>query len=165
MTPAIAQYISRTLGALEERDPLAVLESTPEVIASRIAGRSPDQLQTRPAPDKWSVAEVLAHLSEAEIVIGYRIRLILGANGTPIQPFDQDAWAVRYAGMPASQSLEVFRVVRAANVALLRSLTAGQWEQYGMHAERGQESIAQIARMSAGHDLNHLKQLESMLLP
>jgi len=164
MTPAIAQYISRTLGALEGRDPLAVLESTPDAIASRIAGRSASQLHARPAPDKWSIAEVLAHLSEGEIVIGFRIRLILGANGAPIQPFDQDAWAVRYAGMPVSQSLEVFRVVRAANVALLRSLSDAQWEQYGLHAERGRESIAQIARMAAGHDLNHLKQLESMLL-
>jgi hypothetical protein len=163
MTPAISQYISRTLGALEGRDPLAVLESTPDAITSCIAGRSPDQLHARPSPDKWSVAEVLAHLSEAEMVIGFRIRLILGANGTPIQPFDQDAWAVRYAHMPVSQSLEVFRVVRAANVALLRRLSAGQWEQWGMHAERGQESIAQIVRMAAGHDLNHLKQLETSL--
>lgn len=165
MTPAISQYISRTLGALEGRDPLAVLESTPDAIASRVAGHSRDQLHSRPAPDKWSAAEVLAHLSEGEMVIGFRIRLILGSNGTTIQPFDQDAWAVRYAGMPVSQSLEVFRVVRAANLALLRSLTGAQWEQYGMHAERGQESIAQIARMAAGHDLNHLKQLEGMLLP
>jgi hypothetical protein len=164
MTPAIAQYISRTLGALEGRDPLAVLESTPDAIASRIAGRPFDRLHVRPAPDKWSVAEVLAHLSEAEIVIGFRIRLILGANGTPIQPYDQDAWAVRYAGMPVSQSLEVFRVLRAADVALLRGLSAAQWEQYGIHAERGQESIAQIVRMTAGHDLNHLKQLESVTL-
>jgi hypothetical protein len=163
MTPAIAQYISRTLGALEGRDPVAVLESTPDAIAARIAGRSPDQLHASPAPGKWSVAEVLAHLSEAEIVIGYRIRLILGANGTPVQAFDQDAWAVRYAGMQAGQSLEVFRVLRAANVALLRSLTAAQWEQYGMHSERGPESVAQIVRMAAGHDLNHLKQLESGL--
>jgi hypothetical protein len=164
MTPAIARYISRTLDALQGRDPLAVLESTPDAIASCIAGRSPDRLHARPSPDKWSVAEVLAHLAEGEIVIGFRIRLILGANATPIQPFDQDAWAVRYAAMPASQSLELFRVVRAANVALLRSLTAAQWEQYGMHAERGQESIAQIARMAAGHDLNHLKQVENILV-
>lgn len=163
MTPAIAQYVSRTISALEGRDPLEVLESTPGVISSRLAGRSPEQLQTPPAPGKWSVAQIIAHLSEAELVIGFRIRLVLGANGTPIQAFDQDAWASRYAGMPVSDSLEVFRVVRAANLALLRSLSAEQWEQYGMHSERGKESVAQIVRMAAGHDLNHLRQLDAAL--
>jgi len=163
MTPAIAQYISRTINALEGRDPLQVLESTPGVIAARLAGRSPEQLQAPPAPSKWSVAQIMAHLSEAELVISFRIRLVLGANGTPIQAFDQDAWATRYAHMPVADSLEVFRVVRAANVALLRSLSAEQWEQYGMHSERGKESVAQIVRMAAGHDLNHLKQLEAIL--
>jgi hypothetical protein len=163
MTPAIADYISRTIGALEGRDPLSVLESTPDELASRIRGRTIEQLQARPAPGKWSVAEVLAHLSEAEMMIGCRIRLIVGTNGTPIQAFDQDAWAVRYAAIPVDSSMDLFRAVRTANVALLRSLTPEQWEQYGMHAERGKETVAQVARMAAGHDLNHLKQLDAML--
>jgi len=55
--------------------------------------------------------------------------------------------------------------VREANLALLKSLTPEQWKQFGQHAERGQESIEHIVRMMAGHDVNHLKQIEAMLKP
>ena len=61
------------------------------------------------------------------------------------------------------KSLEQFRVLREANLALLESLEPEQWKQYGLHSERGQESIEQIVRMFAGHDLNHVKQIEEIL--
>ena len=54
-------------------------------------------------------------------------------------------------------------MLREANLALLESLEPEQWTQYGIHSERGQESIEQIARMFAGHDINHLKQIEKIL--
>ena len=67
--------------------------ATPKRLES-LAKRAPaSKLRKRPAPDKWSVAEILAHLADTEIVVGWRIRSILGAPGTPIQAFDQDAWA------------------------------------------------------------------------
>jgi hypothetical protein len=53
-------------------------------------------------------------------------------------------------------------VLRDANLALLKSLTPEQWKHYGMHAERGEESIEQIVRMFAGHDINHTKQIEKI---
>jgi len=55
--------------------------------------------------------------------------------------------------------------VREANLALLKSLTPDQWKHYGQHAERGQESIEHIVRMMAGHDINHVRQIEGMLKP
>lgn len=60
------------------------------------------------------------------------------------------------------KSIELFRVLRDANLALLKSLTPEQWKHYGMHAERGEESIEQIVRMFAGHDINHTKQIEKI---
>jgi hypothetical protein len=89
----------------------------------------------------------------------------LGAPGTPIVPFDQDAWVKsgHYEKRDPRKSLELFRAVREANLALLKSLTPEQWKHYGMHAERGQETIAHIVRMFAGHDLNHLQQVEGIL--
>jgi hypothetical protein len=100
-------------------------------------------------------------------VIGWRMRSILGAPGTPIQAFDQDAWVRtgHYEKRDPRKSLEQHRVLREANLALLKSLSAEQWNDYGQHSERGQESIERIVRMLAGHDLNHIQQIERILTP
>ena len=85
------------------------------------------------------------------------MRSVLGANGTPIQPFDQDAWAsvFQYGKRDPTLSLEVFRVLRENNLAMLKALPPTAWDNYGMHAERGKETIAHLARLFAGHDTNH----------
>ena len=162
MTETPQQYISRIIAQLHDQDPLAVLESSPGKLAALIAGKSESELRRQPAPGKWSMAEIIVHLAEVEIAVGYRMRMILGANGTPIQAFDQDAWALRYPGMPVEPALEMFRVLRSANLALLRSLNSAQWEQFGMHAERGKETLKHISRLAAGHDVNHLAQLQAL---
>jgi hypothetical protein len=79
--------------------------------------------------------------------------------------FDQDAWATsgNYQKRDPKKSIEQFRVLREANLRLLKSLTPEQWKQYGMHSERGQESVEHIVRMFAGHDLNHIQQIERIL--
>jgi hypothetical protein len=68
-----------------------------------------------------------------------------------------------YEKRNSQKSLEQFRAVREANLALLKSLTPDQWNHYGMHSERGQETIEHIVRMFAGHDINHLNQIEGIL--
>jgi DinB superfamily len=158
-----AQYVQRIIGILGDTEPLSVLQATPAKLTALVSGKTAVQLSKRPAPEKWSVAEIVAHLSETEIVIGFRVRLILGSNGTPILGFDQDAWATRYGNVPVSLSLETLRALRQANLALYGSLSADQWEQYGMHSERGKETVAHILKLHAGHDLNHLAQVESLV--
>jgi hypothetical protein len=161
------QYTQRILSHSQGQDAIKVQSSTNKKLARMVKGVSTTKLRKRPAPDKWSVAEILAHLADAELVIGWRMRSILGAPGTPIQAFDQNAWVAsgHYEKRDPRQSLELHRVVREANLALLKSLTPEQWKQYGQHAERGQESIEHIVRMMAGHDVNHLQQIERMLKP
>jgi hypothetical protein len=141
-----------------------LLEGAPQKLAALLAGKSKDQLTSRPAPDKWSAGEIAAHLSDTEIAVAWRIRQILGTNGIAVQAFDQDAWAntFDYAHRDPSTSIELFRVLRTANVALLRSVPNKLLDNYGMHAERGQESIAHMMRLMAGHDLNHLRQIEAI---
>jgi hypothetical protein len=159
------QYTQRIIGHVEGKQSLAVQAATPKKLERLIKGVSTAKLRKRPAPDKWSVNEILAHLAETEIVGGFRLRLILGAPGTPVPAFDQDAWVIsgHYAKRDPRKSLEQFRVVREANLALLKSLTPEQWKHYGMHAERGQETIEHIVRLYAGHDINHLQQVERIL--
>lgn len=144
---------------------MAVQAATAKKLERLIKGVPARKLRKRPAPEKWSVAEILAHLADAEIVGGFRMRLILGAPGTPIAAFDQDAWVTsgHYEKRDPRKSIEQFRVVREANLGLLKSLTPQQWKHYGMHAERGQETIERIAQMFAGHDINHLQQIAGIL--
>lgn len=158
------QYIRRILGHQEGKDPLQVQRSTAKKLASAIRGLNKKQLTRRSAPDKWSIAEILAHLADAEIVGSWRMRYILGSNGAQIQAFDQDAWAgtFNYARRDPQKSLETFRVLRENNLAMLKAMPRQLWENFGMHQERGKETIAHIVRMFAGHDLNHVKQVEQI---
>jgi hypothetical protein len=159
------QYTKRILKNLQGKDPLSVLSSTPGKISRLLRGTSRKQLTARPAPGKWSVAEILAHLADAELVTGFRMRLILGANHTPIQAFDQDAWAAfsKYKEHDPNLSFEAFRIQRERNVRLLKSLPKKMWGHYGMHSERGKETITRVTQMLAGHDINHLRQVERIV--
>jgi hypothetical protein len=161
------QYRERMLKNIAGQDPVKVQSATPGRLAKLIRGATRQKLARRPAPGKWSVNEIVAHLSETEIVVGYRLRAIAGAPGTPIQPFDQDAWAAagNYAARDAKRSLAQFRAVRETNLDWLRRLRPEQWKHCGMHVERGEESIETVVCMIAGHDLNHLRQVEALLVP
>ncbi|MFZ0637007.1 MAG: DinB family protein [Candidatus Acidiferrales bacterium] len=167
MQETIEQYKQRIMGYLGDQEPLRIQASTPKKIAKLIKGVPRAKLGKRPAPGKWSVTEILAHLSDAELVGGYRMRTILGAPGGPIAAFDQDKWAdaESYAKWDPHASLEVYRMLREANLRLLKLLKPEQWKHFGMHSERGEESIERIVKMFAGHDLNHLSQIEAILAP
>lgn len=161
------QYIQRMLGNAGSQEPVKLQAATPKKIERLLKGAPSSKLRKRPAPGKWSVAEILAHLADTELVSGYRIRMILGAPGTPIPAFDQDAWAaaMRYEKRDTRKSFARFCALRENNLALLKSLAPEQWEHCGIHAERGKETVAHIARMMAGHDINHLGQIELILAP
>jgi hypothetical protein len=165
MKETVQEYIQRIQGKIAGKDPLRVQSSTAKVLATLIKRASPAKLRKRPAPDKWSVAEILAHLADAEVVASWRLRSILGAPGTQIQAYDQESWAAagRYEKRDPRKSLEHFRILREANVALLKSLSPEQWKHFGMHTERGEESIERLTLMMAGHDINHLEQIQVLL--
>ena len=156
------QYSQRILNHAGSQDPLRVLAATPKKLSALLRGLKPAARRKRPAPGKWSIGEIVAHLSEVELVVGWRIRLILEKSGSPIQAMDQDVWArnSRYEKMDIQLALEAFRAQRAVNLRLLKLLTPEMKERYGIHSERGKESVAHIARLYAGHDLNHLGQID-----
>lgn len=165
MPETAQQYIQRILGYVEGQDAIKVQRATAPKLKKLIQGLTPKQLKWRSAPGKWSIAEIVAHLADAEIVASWRMRSIIGDSGTTIQPFDQDAWvsAFDYSKRNAKQSVELFRVLRENNLAMLKALPREAWDFYGMHLERGKETIAHLARMFAGHDTNHLLQVEGIV--
>ena len=165
MNETLQQYTQRILAHTQGQDPLKVQAATPKRLDRLVKGVTTAKLRKRPAPEKWSVAEILAHLADVEIVIGWRMRSILGAPGTAVQAYDQNAWnaSLHYDKRDPRKDLIQQRVLREANLAMLKTLTPEQWKQFGTHSERGQESIERIVLMVAGHDLNHIQQIESVL--
>ena len=164
MKETFQEYSARMLSLSAGKDPLAVLEATPGRIAAMIAGRDPGTLRRSPGPGRWSAGQIIAHLADAEIVGAYRFRLILAAPGTPIQAFDQDEWAraLKYDAADPHASLALFDSLRAAQLRLWRGLKDDELDRFGIHAERGKESVRHLLSLYAGHDLNHLAQIERL---
>jgi hypothetical protein len=162
---AVQKYVDRILGYTKGQKPLKVQAATASALARLVKRVPPSKLRKRPAPEQWSVIEILAHLADSEVVCGWRLRAILGAPGTTIDAYDQNAWnlAGHYATRNASECIDQFRAMRKANLLLLNSLTPEQWSHHGMHAERGKETVEHIVSLIAGHDLNHVQQIERML--
>jgi hypothetical protein len=165
MQETAEQYINRLIGYLNGQDPVRVQAATAKRLSKLIQGVSRKRLTRRPAPGKWSVAEILAHLADDEMVAGFRMRLVVGAPGTPVQGFDQDRWAEtgNYAKRDPKKSIELFGTLREANIAFYKSLTPAQRKLFGIHSERGKESVEKLFTLFAGHDINHMKQIEAIL--
>ena len=164
MQETAEQYIQRILGHVEGQDALKVQRATVGKLRKLIHGLTAKQMKWRPEPAKWSIAEIVAHLADTEIAASWRMRSVIGENGVTTQPFDQDAWAsvFQYQKRDVRRSLEVFRVLRENNLALLKEIPREAWDNYGMHLERGKETVTHLTRMFAGHDLNHLGQVEQI---
>ena len=159
------QYIDRIVGNVAGREPLEVLGTTARRLAELIGGRSEEDLRWSPSPDRWSTAAIVAHLADAEVVASYRLRQILSTPGIAIQAFDQNRWAdaFRYADADAFASLALFTPLRASWLRLVSGAPDGWLDRYGVHEERGHESVRHLLRLYAGHDLNHVKQIEALL--
>ena len=165
MAETAEQYRQRMFNHLEGKDPLKLQAAAPARLAKLLKRVSPAKARKRPAPGKWSIAEIVAHIADTELVGGYRIRAILGEPGTQIIGFDQDVWvtALHYDKRDLKKSFEQYRTLREANLALLKSLAPEQWKHHGMHNERGPETVDTIVKMFAGHDINHIQQIERIL--
>jgi hypothetical protein len=159
------QYAQRVIGYLKGSDPVEVLSATPQELQWLVQGASTRSLDAKPAPDKWSATTILAHLADSEIVYAFRLRLMLAATGSAIQATDQDVWAATfgYSAENPAASVEDFRVNRERTLRMLKKLSNEQWDCYGIHSERGKETVRRVVELMAGHDLNHLRQIRAML--
>jgi DinB superfamily len=157
-----AAYVTAVLDLLGTRDPLTVIRATPAALASAIEGISTERLHKPERPGKWSINQVLHHLADSDLVWGWRVRLILAHDRPVITGYDQDLWAERlhYNEGNPQEALETFSVLRRANLRLIERAAPQDLKRVGVHAERGEESLAHLQRLYAGHDLLHLQQIE-----
>ena len=145
---------------LGERDPLAVIERTPATLRSILDSLPPDRVDAAPAPGKWSVRHILAHLADTEIVFAFRLRQAMAENYHVIQPFDQERWADNYPAYSAEAALDVFTTVRSWNLQFIRHVPKDRFTKRLTHPERGEMTFQVVIETMGGHDLNHLAQLE-----
>ena len=156
------RYTEAVLELLGERDPLEVMAAHAAALKKAVKGLTPEQLRTRESPRKWSILEVLGHLSDTEVVYRYRLRMIVAQPGCAIVGYDQDAWAkaLRYQEQDAADLLREIEVMRGSTVRWLRTLGEKELDRAGHHDERGEETVRHIMKMVAGHDLLHRSQID-----
>ena len=154
-------YTAAVVGLVGEKAPLDVLSKTEATLRDAIRGLPKAHLAKPESPGKWSINHVLRHLADSEIVWGWRMRMALAHDRPPITGYDQDAWAdrLRYGEADAEQSIAEFAVLRAGNLRLLRQASPADMQRVGVHAERGEESVAHMMKLYAGHDLLHINQI------
>jgi hypothetical protein len=149
-------------GHLDGRPLEAILSATPAELERLLAAIGAKNVDVSPAPGKWSPAQIAAHLADCELVFAFRLRQTLAEDAPLIQPFDQDKWAATYTAVPAAQALEVFKALRGWNLRLIGLALPEAAARPVTHPERGTMTFLTIVETIAGHDLNHLGQLEKI---
>jgi uncharacterized damage-inducible protein DinB len=144
---------------------LGSLAAAPRRLAASIRRTRGPRLRRRPAPREWSVVEVLAHLLDAEVTLGFRVRKAAAEPGGVLVAWDQDKWAagLHHRRADPRATLGAFTALRADTVALIRRLSPAQRRAPGRHPEYGRLRVDQILAHWAEHDLNHLQQIQTTL--
>jgi uncharacterized damage-inducible protein DinB len=137
----------------------------PGILAQLIEGVSVEKLKQPPAPGRWSIAAILAHLAEAEVTSTWRYRQMIENSGSTLPAYDQNEWARlgNYDSWEPREALDMFRLLREANLRMFSKLTPEEWQRFGMHAERGRMTVKDLASQIAGHDMNHVDQVRQIL--
>ena len=148
---------------LGDAPPHDVLEMTAVTIARVIRNSDTAQLTRAPAPGKWSVRQVLCHLADTELVFGFRLRQAVAEPHHTVQPFDQDRWAAAYSAYSISAALDLFTSARRWNISFIASVPPETFAKILTHPERGDLTFRELVETMAGHDLNHLKQIDRTL--
>jgi hypothetical protein len=134
-----------------------------ELVAVSITGAAGSELDFVPAPGKWSIRQIVAHLSDSEIAAAMRLRRIIAEENPKLEAYDQDAWAnnLDYGRRKPSQSLETFRRIRAENYELLKELPEAAFDRVGLHSERGPLTLKRLTQLIAEHAESHAAQLRA----
>jgi hypothetical protein len=140
------------------------LAATPRKLERLLGGTTARRAGAKPAPGNWSAKEIVCHLADCELVYGVRYRKILSEENAALMPFDQEALANRlYRNQKLRDGLAVFKVLRAANIALLKSAPPSDRGRAGTHPDYGVLTLQQIVIHLADHDKKHVAQIAARL--
>jgi hypothetical protein len=158
MTAPITPYTNY----LGDRDPLAAIRDNLDRIAGFARGWASDRFERSYAPGKWSARQILTHLAQTEMALGARARMTLTTPQYVAQAFDQDSWVAREPRMSGPEALEAFLAIGRMNLVFFEGLSAADRATSLSHPEYGSLTIDWILHQMAGHQINHLRQLEAI---
>jgi len=147
---------------LGDREPIATMRETSERIRTLTAGWSPPQFERTYATGKWTARQILTHLAETDMALGYRVRMALSTPAYVAQPFDQDAWIAKETRTSGVEAVAAYFGLRQMNLSLFATLSAADRQTPFTHPEYGAITVDWVIHQMAGHDLNHLGQLETI---
>lgn len=135
-----------------------------ELLAVVLTGVFGEEEDFVPAPGKWSVRQIVAHLADAEMVGAHRFRQVIAEDNPTLIAYDQDKWTANldYARRKPKTSLETFRRIRAENHELLKGLQEESFDRAGNHTENGRMTLRQLLEGYAGHAESHARQLQEI---
>jgi hypothetical protein len=156
-----AQYVAALLELLGNQNAFDVLRVMGAALDDVLGACSPGDIRRTEAAEKWSILQVLQHLADSELVWGFRLRMVLAQDRPALTGYDQDLWAarLRYHEGDPRDAVARFGILRQSNLALLERASDDDLQRTGVHAERGEETLAHMVRLYAGHDLLHLRQI------
>ncbi len=136
----------------------------PELIAVTLTGVFGEEEDFLPAPGKWRIRQLIAHVADSEMVGAHRFRQIIAEENPTLIAYDQEAWTknLDYARRKPKQSLESFRHMRAENYELLKDLPESAYARIGNHTERGAITLRDQLEILAQHAENHARQMQAV---
>jgi hypothetical protein len=161
-----APYYEKYVSLISGEDILGALEAQRVQTGQLLAARSEREGNFRYAPGKWSVKEVIGHLSDSERIFSYRALRIARGDETPLPGFEQDDYVVSggFNTRTLADMAEEFAVVRVATITLLQSLSEEAWKRRGT-ASDNPVTVRAMAYIIAGHELHHRKILDEKYFP
>lgn len=142
------------------------LAASPEILRLIMAGLSEDQARWKPAPDRWSIAEVVEHLSHAEgHLFRSRLDAILEQENPEFLPYDTDEYSTdgTYSERDAEESFAHWEEQREDNVRLLEDLEAESLARRARHSVLGAFTLGNLLNEWAYHDLGHVRQIAEIV--
>jgi hypothetical protein len=143
---------------------LELLDSTPKILRGLMSDLTEEDARWKPAEDRFSIAEVLAHLSHSEGHC-YRMRLdrFLSEERPEFEPDDAQMYLDLYRDADPQDAFDHFEAQRKNNVDYLRELPASAGDRKAIHKEYGEITLAQMLHEWALHDLGHTRQIAELV--
>lgn len=132
------------------------------MLRDAIEGLTEEEFRFKPAPDKWSIHQILIHMTDSEISSTSRLKKVLAEDEPILISFDQDAWAnnLGYDLLDREQYLLLFQLLRSSMQTILDNLTSEQSERVGVYVDQGRFTFKQLMEYRIEHVRNHLAQID-----
>jgi len=159
-------FFANYIDLVPSGDLLEILQQQRREMTRLLSPFSDQQAEFRYGPGKWSIKEVVGHISDAERIFAYRLLRIARRDKTPLASFDQDSYieAGNFSARKLPDLLQEYTVIREATIILIRSLDDAAWSRRGVASQK-EITVSALAYIIAGHERHHRIILEDRYLP